>query len=189
MGCTIPPAIIRGLREPAPTAADFTPTKFTPAETKAWFATHCLRFASADFPKHQFTERFYRRVMSTFGFIAHYDRMGFWTEFFTTTAGKIEFIEQVIHHPCYGNPDHTFSDVEREIARRLRQTNLLDFYRRTGQAEGEAIERAEFVRLKARFEPDGVPVAVLTPMPPSAPATGRVGRRDAPAQQLAFAIG
>ena len=48
MGCTIPPDIIRGLREPAPTAADFTPTKFTPAETKAWFATHCLRFASAD---------------------------------------------------------------------------------------------------------------------------------------------
>ncbi len=38
MDCKLPPAIVRALREPAPTVADFVPTKFTPADTKAWFA-------------------------------------------------------------------------------------------------------------------------------------------------------
>ena len=50
MPATLPDAIVRVLRDPAPVASDFKPTKFTPAETKAWFATHLLRFASADFP-------------------------------------------------------------------------------------------------------------------------------------------
>jgi len=66
MECKLPPAIVRALREPAPTAADFRPTKFTPAETKAWFAWHFLRFVSTDFPEHQFTKRFYSQVMHTF---------------------------------------------------------------------------------------------------------------------------
>jgi hypothetical protein len=115
MPCTLPPATIRALREPVLTAAAFTPMKFTPADTKAWFANHFLRFVSSDFPKHHFTLRFYRQVMNTFGHIAHYDTAGYWAEFFTSTTGKIEFIEQAVHHPCYGDPTHTFSDVEREI--------------------------------------------------------------------------
>jgi len=35
MSCTLPTAVIRALREPVLTAADFTPMKFTPADTKA----------------------------------------------------------------------------------------------------------------------------------------------------------
>lgn len=57
----IPAAVVRARREPVPTAADFKPTKFTPAETKAWFAGRFLRFASSDFAKHHFTQRFYVR--------------------------------------------------------------------------------------------------------------------------------
>jgi hypothetical protein len=53
--------------------------------------------------RQHFTERFYRQLMNTFGLIAHYDRMGFWTDYFTTTAGKIEFIEQAIQWPFYAN--------------------------------------------------------------------------------------
>jgi hypothetical protein len=92
----IPAAIVHALRHPTPTAANFTSMKFTPADSKAWFTAHFLRFASADFSKRHFTERFYRQLMNTFGLIAHYDRMGFWTDYFTTTAGKIEFIEQAM---------------------------------------------------------------------------------------------
>jgi len=156
MACVIPPAIVNTLRNPGPTASDFLPTKFMPADTKAWFAVHFLRFASADFPKHHFTQRFYDRVMNTFGMIAHYDRMGFWTEYFTSTAGKVEFIEQVIEWPCYGDPNDTFSDAEREIQRRLRQVDLLGLYRKLSRAERDTAERAEFARLKARFEPESV---------------------------------
>ena len=189
MACAIPTAIVTTLRNPAPTAADFTPTRFTPADSKAWFANHFLRFASADFPKHHFTQRFYSRVMSTFGMIAHYDRTGFWREYFAGTAGKIEFIEQVIQWPCYGDPTHTFSDAEREIQRRLRQVDLLGFYRRANRAEGDAADRAEFARLKARFEPDGMPVPLpLHDVPVPLRAMARTARGPAPGQ-LALAIG
>ncbi len=127
--------------------------------------------------------------MHTFSFIAHYDRAGFWTEYFTDTAGKVEFIEQVVAHPCYGDPRHTFSDAEREIGRRLRQADLLDFYRKKGRSERDATDRAEFARLKARFEPGGVPVPDLTTMPPPAPATARAASRTEHPGQLSFAIG
>ena len=192
MECKLPPAIVRALREPAPTGADFVPTKFTPAETKAWFASHFLRFVSSDFPEHQFTKRFYNQVMNTFGFIAHYDRNGFWTEYFTNTAGKIEFIEQVVSYPCYGDPGHTFSDVEREIGRRLRQVKLLDFYRAKNRAEQEAADRAQFARLKARFEPNGATLPdSLTPaaaVHPVAQAETQSRPFVKGASQLAFAL-
>ncbi len=192
MDCKLPPAIVRTLREPAPTAADFVPTKFTPAETKAWFACHFLRFVSADFPRHQFTERFYRQVMHIFGFIAHYDSAGFWTEYFTGTAGKIEFIEQVVKHPCHGDPSHTFSDVEREIGRRLRQVDLLDFYRAKNRAEQETADRAQFARLKARFEPDGATLRDSLAQTAAVRAIAQAGTRSPTsiqgASQLAFAL-
>ena len=70
----------------------------------------------------------------------------------------MEFIEQVIQWPCYGDPTHTFSDAEREIQRRLRQIDLLGLYRKVSRAEREATERAEFAELKAKFEPTGMPL-------------------------------
>ncbi len=182
----IPAAVVRMLREPMPTAADFKPTKFTPAETKAWFACHFLRFVSCDFPKHHFTQRFYSQVMHTFGMVAHFNSIGFWTEYFTTTAGKVEFIDQVIHHHCFGDPAHTFSDVEREIIRRLRQVDLLGFYRGRSRAERDVADRAEFTRLKARFEPTGLPAQVAIP---SAPIIGRRSQSSTIAAQLSFTIG
>jgi len=192
MACTIPSTIVTTLRTPAPTAADFVPTKFIPADSKAWFAVHFLRFTSADFPKHHFTQRFYSRVMNTFGMIAHYDRMGFWTEYFTSTAGKVEFIEQVIEWPCYGDPTSTFSDAEREIQRRLRQVDLLGLYRKLSRAERDTAERAEFARLKARFEPEDptsaidLSTAATVRAIAHAATPGPAGTRGA--NQLAFAL-
>ena len=119
MACAIPTAIVTTLRNPAPTAADFTPTKFTPADSKAWFANHFLRFASADFPKHHFTQRFYSRVMSTFGMIAHYDKHGFWSEHFTRLHDKLRFIQEVVAHPCYGLPEYKLIDRYRPDIRRV----------------------------------------------------------------------
>lgn len=136
----IPAAVVRALREPVPTAADFKSTKFTPAETKAWFAWHFLRFASSNFPKYQFSQRFYNQVMNTFGMVAHYNLAGYWAEYFTTTAGKVEFIDQVVRYHCFGDPAHTFSDVEREIIHRLRQVDLLGFYRGRNRAEGDVAD-------------------------------------------------
>ncbi len=96
----------------------------------------------------------------------------------------------MVQHPCYGDPGHTFSDVEREIRRRLRQVDLLDFYRKKGRNEREAADRAQFAQLKARFEPGGVPIPNPLPLPPTPRATVRVAARstDHPAQ-LSLTIG
>jgi len=182
---TIPAATVRALREPGLTAADFRSTKSTPAETKAWFASHLLRFVSSDFPKHHFTQRFYNQVMHTFGFIAHFDSTGYWAEYFATTAGKVEFIEQVVQHSCYGDPAYTFSDVEREIIRRLRQVDLLGFYRGRSRAEQDVADGMEFARLKARFKPGGMPAPVFVP---NSPPVRRRAHSATEASQLSFAI-
>ena len=166
----LPQAIMRALRDPVPDAKDFTPTKFQPAATKAWFVGHCARFISDDFPRHQFTKRFYGQLIHCFGFIAMYDENGFWTEYFTTNAGKIEFLQQVLSHPCYGDPCHTFSDAEREIIRRLRRTDVLDFYRQRLSTEQDLADRAELARLMAKYGQDtpaadpGILRTVLVPM-------------------------
>ena len=189
----IPASIVRALRDPAPVEGDFTPTTFCPAATKAWFAVHYLRFVSSDFPKHQFTDRFYRQLMHTFGHIAHFDKLGFWTEFFTTAAGKVEFLAQTVQWPCHGQPAHTWCDVERAIIRRLRQTDLLGIYRQKLRHDREAAERAEFARLKAKYdgEQPAVDRGVLrTVLAPSATlGARRTGARGGAAEQLALGLG
>ncbi len=69
MPTVLPAALVQALRHPTPEAADYTAMQFTPADSKAWFVAHFLRFASSDFPEHHFTDRFYRQVMNTFGYI------------------------------------------------------------------------------------------------------------------------
>jgi len=189
----LPPAIVRGLRDPVPDAKDFTPTKFKPAATKSWFVEHCTRFVSADFPRHQFTKRFYGQLIHCFGLIAVHDELGSWTEYFTYNAGKVEFLRQVVSHPCYGDPCHTFSDAEREIIRRLRRTDVLGFYRDRLCAEQDAADRAELARLIAKYGRDapvpdpGILRTVLVPM--NRPAPPRPAHRRDDTGQLAFGLG
>jgi hypothetical protein len=101
-------------------ASQFTPTQWSTAKDKAWFANQFVRFVRSDFAARHFTDRFYRRLSNTFGHIAHYDRAGFWGEFFTTNADKVRFVEQTLQWPCYGDPAWTYSDVERAIQAWLR---------------------------------------------------------------------
>lgn len=187
-GSVLPDKIVQVLRYPAPTDADFTPTRFTPAATKTWFAVHYLRFVSCDFPRHQFTQRFYAQLMHTSGHIAHYNIEGFWTEFFTSTRNKVEFLQQTLSHPGYGQPNHTWSDVERLIIGRLRTADILPLYQARLRAECHASERAELARLLAKYgddKPD--PGIVRTVM---LPHTGAVPDRDIKApSQLAFSLG
>jgi hypothetical protein len=87
----------------------------------------------------------------TFGHIAHYNRAGFWSEFFTTAADKVRFIEQTVQHPCYGDPAWTYSDVERALQAWLKAEGTLDQYRRKLAEETEAAERAQLARLQKKY--------------------------------------
>lgn len=189
----IPATMVRVLRDPAPTGAEFTPTRFCPASSKAWFTTHYLRFVSSDFPRHQFTNRFYQQLMHTFGHIAHYDLMGFWTEYFTSLESKVEFLQQTVLHPCHGQPQHTWCDVERFLIRRLRQVDLLGFYRDALRQRQDDAERAELARLKAKYEGGPPPVGMEALRAGLAvahlPASRRTAARRDAASQLALGLG
>ncbi len=102
------------------TADQFTPTRWDDAEEKARFARRFIRFVESDFAERQFPHTFYRRLALTFGHIAHYNRHGFYGEFFTATEGKVRFLRMTLAHPCWGDPAFTYSDVERSLQSWLR---------------------------------------------------------------------
>lgn len=189
----LPAEVVRALRDPVPDAKDFAPTQFRPAASKSWFVEHFTRFLSADFPQHQFTQRFYGQLMNCFGFIAHYNKSGFWTEYFTSNTGKIEFLGQVLSHPCYGDPCHTFSDAEREIIKRVRRTDILDIYQQRLCVEQDAADRAELARLMEKYgqgpapADPGVLLTVLVPM--NRPSPPRPLRCRDDTGQLALGLG
>jgi hypothetical protein len=129
----------------------FTPTQWDTAKDKAAFAKQFVRFVQSDFAANHFTDKFYRRLSNCFGHIAHYNRGGFWAEFFTTTADKAQFVEQCLLHPCYGDPAWTYSDVERALQAWLRADGTLERYRQRLAEEAETAERTELARLQRKY--------------------------------------
>ncbi|MHA2046150.1 MAG: hypothetical protein ACW99G_15265 [Candidatus Thorarchaeota archaeon] len=96
-------------------AEQFTPTQFDTAEQKAKFANHFVKFVESGFKREKFPKWFYTRLSMTFGHIAHYNLDGFYAQWFTTTERQMEFLNHTLNHPCYGQPEYTYSDVEKEI--------------------------------------------------------------------------
>jgi len=134
------------------TASQFTPTQWDSADDKACFANHFVKFITSGFDQKHFTDRFYRRLSNTFGHIAHYNRHGFWETFFTTTEDRVRFLEITQGHPCYGDPEWTYSDVERTLQNWLADEGTLEVYRQKLAAENEAVERAQYDRLRVKFQ-------------------------------------
>lgn len=80
----------------------------------------------ADFPRRQFSERFYRRLASTFGPLVHH--RDFFETFFTNVEGKARFLRQTLQHTCQGDPEFTFSDVVGALQSWLIQSGVLAKY-------------------------------------------------------------
>lgn len=131
--------------------SQFTATQWDTAQDKAAFANRFVRFVRSDFSAKHFTENFYRRLSNTFGHIAHYNRGGFWAEFFTTTADKVRFLEMAMQWPCYGDPAFTYSDVERTLQAWLQEDDTLARFCKRLIEETAAAERVELARLQAKY--------------------------------------
>ncbi len=122
---------------------------------------------AADFPRTALSKRLYHRLSMTFGHCAYYDLTGFFSTFFEDTAGKIDFLQQTLQWPCWGDPEYTYSDVERVIQTRLRRSGLLEV--KQGELAGETrrAERATLDRLKAKYEPSPASTEDSPPAPPA----------------------
>ena len=93
----------------------------------------------------------------TFGHIAHYNQGGFYSVFFETLQGKVDFLEQSLDYPCYGDPAYTYSDAERVIQNWLRDGGWVGHYTARLSQAVEQTERAILARLKEKYEKDLTP--------------------------------
>jgi hypothetical protein len=160
-------------------AEGLTPTGWSSPADKAAFANSLLAFVAHDFPATKWTQGLSKRLSLTFGMIAHYDRHGFRQAWFTTRADQAAFLAALLRWPCWGQPTHTFCDVERRTQARLREAHALEAYQALAAAETEARERAQLAALRARYEGiRATPAASLPILRP--PRTGRRASDTAP---------
>jgi hypothetical protein len=89
--------------------------------------------------------------------IAEFDLSGFFGTWFSTPSHQLEWVDRVLTWPCYGSPDFTYSDVEREFQAWLRGSELRAQLAAGVAAERETRERAVLARLKAQYEPQTAP--------------------------------
>jgi hypothetical protein len=130
--------------------AEFMPTKFSTAVDKAEFGSHFLRFIESEWAQTLFTKGFYHRLSMCFGHIAHMDRPTFYQTWFTSDQDRLRFLEKTLKWPCWGDPEYTFSDVERAIQQEVRKRNYLARYQlRVAEAE-KAREIETLRRLEAK---------------------------------------
>lgn len=105
-------------------------------------------------PRDLFFDWFYRRLSTTFGHIAHYNKNGFYEEWFSNPSDKRDFLARTLNHTVYGDPDWTYADVERAVQDWLEANAARIFTPLISQSlvETEARERALLAELKDKYE-------------------------------------
>lgn len=71
----------------------FEDEKFLSKEQKGKILKNWIRFIKSGFKKGNFTDAIYQHLHLHCGFIAHYDRIGFYNEYFTDPQNTIRFID------------------------------------------------------------------------------------------------
>jgi hypothetical protein len=156
--------------------SDFTATKFSTAADKAAFGNTLLHFIESEWASALFTMSFYNRLSMCFGHIAHYNRTQFYEEWFSSLAAQVRFLKHTLRFPCYGDPEYTFSDVERAIQREIVNRNHLARYELRLAEELQAADLALLTQLESKYRKpvvkrdqafrDGVPPADQTLVTP-----------------------
>ena len=131
--------------------SDFTATKFSTAADKAEFGNIFLRFIESEWAPALFTKRFYNRLSMCFAHIAHNNCAQFYEEWFSSLAAQVRFLKHTLRFPCYGDPEYTFSDVERAIQREIVNRNYLARYELRLAEEHQATDLALLRQLESKY--------------------------------------
>jgi hypothetical protein len=131
--------------------AEFMPTKFSTNADKADFGNHFLRFIESEWAQALFTKDFYHCLSCCFGHIANYDRTTFYETWFTSDCDRLRFLEHTLRWPCWGEPEYTFSDVERAIQQEVRKRNYLARYELRAAEAVRSGEMETLKRLEAKY--------------------------------------
>ena len=133
------------------TAQQFKATKFETAQAKATFANHFIRFVLSGFKITIFPHWFYQRLSMCFGHIAHYNRDGFYSTWVSGTERQREFFRNILNYPCYGDPEYTYSDVEKELKAYVQREGLFEKYRALAAKEDVEKELGELSMLMRKY--------------------------------------
>ena len=131
--------------------SEFQPTKFSTAEDKADFGNAFLDFIESEWARTAFTKSFYSSLSMCFSHIAHYDAAGFYETWFTSDADRLRFLRHTLAWPCWGDPEFTFSDVERAIQQEIRERNYLARYELRAAGAERATEMEILKKLEAKY--------------------------------------
>ena len=131
--------------------SQFVPTNWSTAEDKARFGNALLHFVDSGFARNLFTDRLYGRLSNCFGHIAHYNSTGFYEEWFLSLSAQVRFLEHTLRFPCYGDPEYTFSDVERAIQREIVNRNYIARYELRLAEEQQATDIALLGQLESKY--------------------------------------
>ena len=131
--------------------SDFTVTKFSTAADKAEFGNTLLRFIESEWASALFTKRFYNCLSMCFSHIAHNNRAQFYEEWFSSLAAQVRFLKHTLRFPCYGDPEYTFSDVERAIQREIVNRNYLARYELRLAEEQQETDLALLRQLESKY--------------------------------------
>jgi hypothetical protein len=93
----------------------FTPTKWSTAQDKQKFRDSLIKFIQSDFNENKFTKKLYTRLSVCFGHIAHTSQSGFYYTWFSTKTQQDKWINHIKRASAIGDPEWTYSDVEKEI--------------------------------------------------------------------------
>lgn len=96
-------------------AEQFTPIHYHTARDKAKFANHFADFMLKSCPVNKFPKWFYTQLTFCFGHIAHYNKSGFYMEWFATRERREKFVSRCLVYPCYGQPEHNYCDVAKAL--------------------------------------------------------------------------
>ncbi|CAM2909951.1 hypothetical protein CFR75_12295 [Komagataeibacter xylinus] len=157
------PILCERIRTPPLDPAFLKPTRWATVEEKAKLGNAMLRFIAEGMPAEKFTASLYERLSNMFGFIAHYDRHGFAQTWFDSAATRRDFLDQIVRHPCWGDPGFVWSDVEREIGQRVRENLLVEAWASRAREDQNAREKAELARLMAKHGVASVSPVVAAP--------------------------
>ena len=82
---------------------------------------------------------------------ANYCRSQFYEEWFSSLDAQVRFLKHTLRFPCYGDPEYTFSDVERAIQREIVNRNYLARYELRLAEEQQATDLALLRQLESKY--------------------------------------
>ena len=132
-------------------AEQFKPTPWDTEHEKASFANWLVEFVCKGFSAPDFTARRYKQLSNLFGHIAHYDRTGFFYEWFRDIHAQLRFVANIRETRPAPDTAHTWGDVERALKRWVDHEGVYEALLAVQRAAIEHEERATLARLRAKY--------------------------------------